>query len=751
MMQGKKLRNMTAGLSALFVMSTLFGILPSQSTIHAVYAADASTPLLSKEQVTQLAQKWGLVPADFKQINAAFKGPERSPYFKQSWSLSWTNAQENARVNAVIDAVTGELLQYSRYTTDGKTSGTIGSVGEKQALENAMVFLQRVTSEAERKRLSKPNEYAALNPYYTEWPQQVFMFTRIEKGIPFLENGIQLVLDEAGQVILYAKDWNNEDLPDPEQALLIERAQNAGGERITPTLSYKVLESITGNFDRDNGKFALVYAYGQKDPQYVDALTGKVINALGQNAEETKPLQPLGKTVLPASKDKVSRLITKEEAQGIAEQLIKKLPGQYLSEGSRGGGSSSGPNGVQIRNWKFDFSPVQSKDRQAETVQLRINDRGQLEEVMLGEGSGRGGQKIEKAVAWKEAVAGAIQLVKTFYSDRLGEIYLLDEQPSDLFQQEQLRRGSPFMVEFGWMKDGVPIENKGFFVEVNPETGIAESLQANANDLPDLAALKVAKTIDPTEARKVEQAQKKWMLTYFQPQPGNKDLPKSMTKPMLVYRYVGDKGVVDALTGKWISFDAERKKQRPEDLAGHPYQEALEYVVRNGFMTVEEGKLLPDKQVTRMEMAQWLSRLTTRIEFHDPLRLRAEDEEKERFEFEDVTKEHSHYAVIQKGLQYGFIAKQGTKFEPDLAITRAQAADMAARLLGYGDLLNKPGIFQSVYPDVLQQDIPAVTIVHALGLIEGKTKTAFSPNDPLTRGEAAQLLQDLIQLRQGQE
>jgi hypothetical protein len=150
-------------------------------------------------------------------------------------------------------------------------------------------------------------------------------------------------------------------------------------------------------------------------------------------------------------------------------------------------------------------------------------------------------------------------------------------------------------------------------------------------------------------------------------------------------------------------------------------------------------------------MAQLMARLTNRFEFHSSLVSRSDDEEEESFQFADVNTQHPQYSVIQKGIQYGIIAKEGTRFEPDKAITRAQTADMVARLLGYGDLLNKSGIFVSAYPDVQKQDNPAVTIVHALGLLPSKTSTAFQPNAPLTKGDAAQLMQDLVELKRAQE
>jgi len=96
--------------------------------------------------------------------------------------------------------------------------------------------------------------------------------------------------------------------------------------------------------------------------------------------------------------------------------------------------------------------------------------------------------------------------------------------------------------------------------------------------------------------------------------------------------------------------------------------------------------------------------------FHYP-RARLSEEESP-FAFTDVETKHPQYGAIQKALQ--------------------------------------SGLFVSAYPDVRQADAPAVAIVHSLGLLPGNNK-AFNPDAPLTRAEAAQLMQALLTLKQASE
>ncbi|WNC13590.1 YcdB/YcdC domain-containing protein [Brevibacillus brevis] len=740
---------MAAGMSLALVLTPTLGI-PLPAAPPVAYAAESASPHVTKEQAIGLAQKWIAIPQDYKQEDAMFLDAERERFFGQSsWQITWQDKKDESGIYVRIDAATGELLQYSRYDSSAKATSPSASISQEKALEVATDFLQRVTSADERKELAKPNQYGPLRFYSTDISEHAFTFTRVENGLPFLENGFQVVVDRSGEVSSFTREWTKGELPEPTSVLPVEQAEKLLAEKAGPSLLYKELSSMTGAYDQDSGKYKLVYEYSPRDPQFVDAVSGAVVNALGQLAE-SKGVQPLGTTVSP--QDDSRTRVTKEQAQQIAEQLIKKLPGEYRSEGSRGGGGRSGPGGIEVRNWKFDFTPLHTKGKPGDTVQVRIDDRGQLDEFSTSERARfrEDGAKIEKAVSWKEAEASAAALVKNLLSDRLGEIYLLDQQPSDEDLQNQLERGRAYEIRFGWIKDGVPIEDAEFFVQVNPQSGEAELLEVRPEDRTYLAGDK-RKAIDASAAKKAERQQKSVMLTYYTPQQRHVQMPAANQKVMLVYRYVGDQGVVDGLTGEWISFKQEQKKQRPGDIADHPQQEALEFAQRMGLLTAEGGSLEPDKQVTRGELAQMLARMTNRIEFHSSHVSSSDDEGENPFPFADVDDKHPQFAAIYKAVQYGLIPKEGSRFEPDKAVTRAQAADMFARLLGYGDLLDKPGIFVSPYSDVAKKDTPAVTILHSLGLLPGEQSQSFHPNDPVTRAEAAQLMKAVLEHRQSKK
>ncbi|USG66955.1 S-layer homology domain-containing protein [Brevibacillus ruminantium] len=748
MTRRKQSWGMIAGLSTAVLLTSFAAPSGYLAGGTAVFAAEAGAKSLSREEAVKKAEGYVAIPAGYKLERASYLDPATEGPFNEppSWQVSWEKGSDS-RIFMSIDAQTGQLLRFYQYTEELQSGSGKTDVGEEKALSKAEEFLKKVTAKEEIAKLSKPNEFAGPSPFFSAWGEYGFSFTRIENDIPFLENGITVVVSNNGEVVRYDRMWNTGTLPSPKDVLDQEEAEKRMAELIGPSLVYVDKAFLTGRYEQDRGKYQLVYRYQEHDPQFLDAHSGKPLNQLGLEATESS-LKPLGTTVRKSAND--DQVITKEEAQKIADQVIKLLPGSYRSEGNRGSGSSSGPDGIERRNWSFEYTPLHIQGKNVDKVELRISDRGQLIEYSSKDRfyNRETNRKIEKAVPYEKSVESATQLVKALLSDQLGEIYLINRPPLEKLRADQLERGKYDTILFGKMKDGIPIEDADFEVIVNPETGEAESLNFWRREHVNLEEQAKAK-IDREAAKKAEQENKQVKLTYYLPQGRYFGGVLDNSNPLLVYRYVGDSGYVDAHSGEWVNL----KKQQPEgsasDIADHPNQEDLQFAIRQGLLTVTDGKVEPDKEVTRGEAAAIWVRLMDRIEFHYQFRsFRSDDDEaRQPYRFEDVDAKHPLYNVIQKGVQAGVIAKEGKRFEPDRAITRAEAADLVARLLGYGDLLDKTEIFNAPYKDVPKQSVPAAALVHAHGLLSESGKGSFDPNGTLTRAEMAKLIKQLLELK----
>lgn len=81
------------------------------------------------------------------------------------------------------------------------------------------------------------------------------------------------------------------------------------------------------------------------------------------------------------------------------------------------------------------------------------------------------------------------------------------------------------------------------------------------------------------------------------------------------------------------------------ELVEYRAKEALQFAINGGWLTVTDGKVEPDMQITRAEMAVMMARISNRIEFHGCFRSPFDDEEESKlYLFDDVDQKHPMFA-----------------------------------------------------------------------------------------------------------
>ncbi|WP_409175282.1 S-layer homology domain-containing protein [Brevibacillus fortis] len=734
---------LSLGVSSSILMTSVFATAGVEGLAPIVRADEKA---LSQEEAIKQAQEWVTIPGDYKLRSARMTNSDDdyNNTGRTYWNLTWEKSKVG-RIYVTIDAASGKLSSYSNYLEDDQLGTTKNKLTEDQAMEAAKQFLEEVTTEEERNRLSKPNEYVDPDAYYFRNQGQLVKFTRMVNEIPFLGNGFQIIVDRNGDVMSFHREWYDGKFPETTKVIELAEAEKKWEEEASLSLLYKDLTGMTNNYQQGPGTYELVYEFQNEDPQLVEATTGEVINLFGKAASE-KTIKPLGNTISKETSEK--RLITKEEAEKIAEQYVKRLPGNYRFEGSGGGGSSSGRGGISVHHWSFDFTPQNGGRKKTDEVEVDINDRGELVSYEVNPNSRFEETPKKMLITWEQAEESATKLVKTLLADQLGEIYLIEEEPAKETLQSYADKGEHFDIQFGMLINGIPVEDETFRVEVNPETGVAESLNKRSRSETRLLPKAREKHMEQQSAKEVIKEQQKLQLVYLQPVPEGR--PAKPSEPLLVYRYVGDNGVVKADNGEWYSFVEAQKKQEPGDIDEHPQQAVLDFAVRRGWMAVIDGQLGPEKEVTRGEMAMIMAQMVDESEFRNLRPSFDSDEDRLIHDFVDVPSSHPSYAAIQKSVEYALIPKSGKNFEPDRMITRAEVADMVARLLGYNDLLDKPELFKSPYQDLQPKHIPAVTLLSAHGLLKGKSATNFEPDATVTRAQIAGLLKMIYDQRESE-
>nr|WP_325212775.1 S-layer homology domain-containing protein [uncultured Oscillibacter sp.] len=110
--------------------------------------------------------------------------------------------------------------------------------------------------------------------------------------------------------------------------------------------------------------------------------------------------------------------------------------------------------------------------------------------------------------------------------------------------------------------------------------------------------------------------------------------------------------------------------------------------------------------------------------------------------YEDVSEKAWYAGALEIAYHQGAITSQDGNFRPDDLITRSEAASMLVRALGYGSLA---GLIQDM--SLPFRDVKAnngyIVMAYGLGLMDGTSVTAFSPDGHVTREQAAAILMRL--------
>ena len=110
--------------------------------------------------------------------------------------------------------------------------------------------------------------------------------------------------------------------------------------------------------------------------------------------------------------------------------------------------------------------------------------------------------------------------------------------------------------------------------------------------------------------------------------------------------------------------------------------------------------------------------------------------------YSDVPEKAWYAGVVETAYHQGAITNQDGTYRPNDLITRSEAAAMLVRALGYGSIA---GLIQNIplpFRDV-RSNSGYIIMAYGLGLMDGTSVTAFSPDGHVTREQAAIILMRL--------
>ncbi|NMO97788.1 S-layer homology domain-containing protein [Paenibacillus lemnae] len=184
-----------------------------------------------------------------------------------------------------------------------------------------------------------------------------------------------------------------------------------------------------------------------------------------------------------------------------------------------------------------------------------------------------------------------------------------------------------------------------------------------------------------------------------------------------------------------VSTGAEAKSVLYKDISSSYARDAIETLTQRGVLTgVGDGLFVPRKPLSRAEFTAMLMRVLNMDAVNNDISA-----------FRDVSKSAWYYGWIHAAVNLSLVSGTGERvFEPNVFITRQEAAVMAARAMKLGNHAVQAG--RTVYADesvISSWAKSDVRLVSSAGWMKGD-QYGFRPLDFITRQEAAALIDRIL-------
>lgn len=643
---------------------------------------------ITSDQAAAKAKAAFPIPASLTEFHANYY-ENQGPAARKAWSLSWSEPQRpgsfrgTESLNVEVDAVSGEVRSMNHYRPlpDGVNTPAIHQTRE-EGLPQAEAVLQRLQpAHFSEMKLVPPQPNDLLYPGSLNGPVVYsYSWVRVVNGLPVstqgLMQGAQVGVDASdGAVVSYFAAWSDSvTYPDPKGVLSAADALKIWQEKLGLELQYQLVNDVMGS-----GKPKAQLAYVWRLPYAgfaMDAYTGKVIDQHGQELPTGLFDQLLAwPQVAPAPA--VQGPLDRDAALAFGKRVLGIDDTWQLT----GANYSDNQGASQEASWNFNFNKATGSGdtKQMESASVNI---GAISGKLLGFWRGMpykpGDESLAPVLTRDQALAKALTFLATYFPTDVGSLRLAPSYYESFPGGPKPVRGYSF--QFERLVNGVPFPAASLTVGVDGVTGDLTNFYSNAPGVegafPDKAGV-----LDQTKAMEAFAQQVGLELTYR-------------------VQMKNDASAVARKFGPWVD--------SLEPQAQLVYQIPAAY--------------------QNLRLDAFTSRVIDDLGRDVQMLLRPPKDVANHWAKRDIT------IVAARGLLP--VNKDGL-FEPDRALTRAEAARLVVLAFGRGEI--RP--LHARYSDVAMAAPLAGYIESAAGAgWLDVTDGSFRPDDPITRQDFAAML-----------
>ncbi len=709
-------------------------------------------PLLGKdalEKAIALVKSRMEIPAAYTEFNGDVYDNGGKTQFRLRWSSgSYSLSPVNGSVQVTVDE-NGVVSDYYAYSSDRSYDGIrrLPSLTAGQAADRAGKFLAAMCPDIAG-QVSYDKGVKNCNVEYDG--SYSFYFYRLANGIPFYDNSVYMQVNgRTGAITSMSRNWDDSLVfPKPDAVIPVEKAAEAwkkdirlryrlisGKGGLSTTLQYApppqniayAIDASTGGKIAVNTAYNPYYDYVYRPETFYDALSDSEIDKLMDTED----------------------IMTPEEGEKLARSISElSIDGAYSLNSYSYSRMADGGYSLRLEFIKAPSPEDYGKDIPPEKLKALmasggggsyanlIFDAGTSELISFNDGVGDTGAAAEKRLTRQELQQMADAFLKKYKGAR--------------FSQTELAMSTPYandyMLKFGIADpgntggfmyerkaNGITVEGNGLNISLDTATGRVISFSETWDDVPFVSANGI---IGIDRAYKALLEQNVLELKYAaEMDPGinreqsfaYKGKPVSPVIKLVYSPGISKPVVLDAFKGILVNGGTgeeylDKNEIDYPDLAGNPYKEDIESLVKSGLIPLEKS-FRPGEPMLQKDFLCMLFLLKGNSV-----------QGISTGEMTQTEQDGMYRQLINDGLL------TGEEEEPDAVLTKEQAVKFLLKSVGYGKFAELKGIFDCGFTDraeISPELLGYAAIAGSLGIVK---EQAFEPGKKLTRLEAAMLV-----------